>query len=730
MALKERLRARSVFLFFVFFTTSFLLLMWSWVNVATSYGFLHLSINDPITGLVGDVFLKNGALFVGFPSLEYHHIISRGMLKYLFVMFRFPVLFVLGNVALLCFIFFVLLVIAFLRFVRDRCRSFRKLSSKREVVYSLLPLWKFFIFSLLLMSLFPINQFTGWASYLDYIPPPKLNSSIGPMLYDLFGAAFSTGYRTKLAFAWSFSFFEYLLTVSALVSLSLIFFSRFKMPTWVEKLYPRFVKLEEELSKIPKNRRLQLSLAFSLFMSILLYIFFYGSLPNGWNQIANVFQAKIFSAFCLKAPLPKTPELLTTPYLAMNKHWFSSVFPWGYSLFILPFEFINFPYLLNIIVSCLTVIFFFKLLDKLNIGSWALAFLVLSPGFLLMSSQFQSQSLVNLFFVLFLLEYISWKDKKDSDESFTNLVRAALYSGIAFNILPLSSTALFFPFVLVFCYKSIKAKKYKNLAIFFSILLGFLFLYLGISLLQTGKLVVPFFDTFSWHDNKFCYFPRNMGIKGIVHLIRSLNEINFSFFGWPLPVFFFVFISQLGLRRDGEFFYLLLASIVIMLFAHYFLFDPAIGFHPPVIRSASCAIVLLVSVGISNVRPLFFGEADQPMPSSLPFVFCMLLSVGVLFFNLLPKIVENKGEANKVISRLLESSKIKDAIVFVDPYMINYKQAFYLNDPLLENSVLFFRAKTREAEALVLEHFSKRKGYVFTYSDEGFPVFVPYGEEE
>jgi len=444
MNLREYLKKRSLSLYIVFFSTSFLLILLLWLNSITSYGNFHLSIKDSITGILGDVFLKDGALYIGFPTFDFTYVFSKGMVKYIFKAFRIPFMFVVGNFFFLLSVFAVLFFISLVRFISKKGKASLKFTHQN--------LWSSFLLLFFIMSLFPVREFTGWIPYFDYTTPPQPGNSIARFLYEIISFHMGGPTHTKrLLFAYISSFAEYGLEIFVLMSLFLLIYSREKIPKLVEKSYSLFFKIEEKLKK-PRYFFFGI-LSFFFILSLSTVYFVHGGVPGNWNQIALVFQAKIFKSLSFQAPLPAAFELLKVPRLALLNGWFSSGSASGYSFFLLPFEALKIPWLLNVIVGCVTLIFFYRLLSALEFENGvkilSCTLLILSPSFLKMSSQFQNQGLVNLLFILFLIEFLGWKDREENKKYSLRMIKAGFLIGLGLNIRPLSTIALSIPFIFV-----------------------------------------------------------------------------------------------------------------------------------------------------------------------------------------------------------------------------------------------------------------------------------------
>jgi len=727
MNLKDYISKRSFALYIIFFISSFFLFLLYWTNDITSYGNFHLSVNDSLTGIVGDVFMRGGNLFVGFPTLGVSHVFSRGMVKYFFSAFRVPALFVISNFFILLFSFSALLFVSLIRFFRYRYNANKEEKTEetpQKQSYSLSTIisnvWKWFLVTVFALSVFPIDEFTSWIPSFDYIRKTRINNSMGCFVYELISLNLGgETYNRRLLCAWVFSSAEFVLKVLVIASCCLLIYSKARMPNWLKKI-PGSLKLGNNKTSIYIP-----VIVFSFFLlSFSATHFVYGGLPVSWSQLAAVFQARNFASLSFHAPIPPVQKLFSVPYLVFAGGWFNPFFPVGYSLCLAPFAKLGYPWFLNLIVGCVTLYFFFKLLLRLTItrsaAIWGTALLALSPSFLRMSSQFQSQGLLNLCFVIFLGEYLRWRDT--NGRGWIKLVTAALFLGVGVNILPLSALAFTLPFVFAIVFEAVKNRRFLDLLLFLVTIALSLAIFTWLTHKQTGSVVLPLADSFIWLGGKASAISRGMGEKGFINLLRNLNYINTSFLGWPIPAFLLVVLSQFLPSDDVNFFRLLLAGLLTLLAAHAVFFNPRVGYHAQVLNSCASVIVLLVIVGILNLHKILF---PSDVPRSITCAFFLIISITVLCVDFIPKVVGDVGEPNRLLSHMEKESNIKNVVVFINQDMIDYKQAFYMNDPSLNESIIFAKEADTVSMRELMEHFPNRKPYAFSFSDDGDPVFLP-----
>ncbi len=126
----------------------------------------------------------------------------------------------------------------------------------------------------------------------------------------------------------------------------------------------------------------------SFFLAALIAWTIFDAMPHSEDEQANWFQAQVFTAGQVTAPVPVLAEAFPVPFVVeWNGRRFSK-YPPGYSLLLVPSVWLDQPWLVNAVAAALGILATFLLGRELfgaETGLWAAALGVLSPLYLLLS---------------------------------------------------------------------------------------------------------------------------------------------------------------------------------------------------------------------------------------------------------------------------------------------------------------------------------------------------------
>src|SRR4030042_7154679 len=179
-----------------------------------------------------------------------------------------------------------------------------------------------------------------------------------------------------------------------------------------------------------------------LLFCILFSAFVFERVPHVNDEIAYLFQAKLFQSGRLYAPSPCGREFFDFPHVINNGKWYS-VYPPGFPLLLVVGLILRSPWLINPILAALAVLLFFLLGHEIyhrSVGIIAALLAAISPWFLLMSSTIMAHTSSLFFNTLFLLLLFRFFRKPSMGLG----LAAGTSWGMAFLVRPLN--ALFFSF--------------------------------------------------------------------------------------------------------------------------------------------------------------------------------------------------------------------------------------------------------------------------------------------
>ena len=207
--------------------------------------------------------------------------------------------------------------------------------------------------------------------------------------------------------------------------------------------------MKREHAKIPAA--VIICALFVFIFTNLFSLFIFKHIPRVHDEIANVFQAKIFISGRLYVPSPCEKDFFQFTHIINNGKWYSQYTP-GYPFLLFLGLLLGMPWIVNPLLASLAVILFYFLGKELysrRVGLFASLLGAVSVWFLLMSSTMMSHT-GSLFFTTLFLLFLFRSAKKPS---ILNGILAGAGLGMAFLIRPYNAVFISFPFLLFFSMK-------------------------------------------------------------------------------------------------------------------------------------------------------------------------------------------------------------------------------------------------------------------------------------
>jgi len=339
-------------------------------------------------------------------------------------------------------------------------------------------------------------------------------------------------------------------------------------------------------------------------------LFIFNHVPHINDEIAYLFQAKIFNTKHLFVSSPCAKEFFNFTHVINNGKWYSQ-YPPGHPLLLLLGLWLGVPWIINPIFASLSIILFYLLGEEIytqQIGVLAAFFGMLSIWFLVISSTMMSHTTCMFFISLFLLFFF----RSLKNPSAVNGLITGLSLGMAFLIRPYSALWISLPFLIIILIKSAKnlRKSIKSLLVLGGVLVLFILIILiynkqtnGHPLLMGYTVCHGESDGIGFAKTGYTQTPHTPYL-GLVNTWKYLKELNKYLFGWPLssffafiPLFFFGYLNKKFRRKD-----LVLASgFFSLLFGHFFYWGTYILIGPRMIFESLPILLLLSARGLNKI---------------------------------------------------------------------------------------------------------------------------------
>ncbi|MDH7512696.1 MAG: glycosyltransferase family 39 protein [Clostridiales bacterium] len=279
-----------------------------------------------------------------------------------------------------------------------------------------------------------------------------------------------------------------------------------------------------------------------LFCSLFSY-FIFDHIPHINDEIAYLFQAKIFKSGRLYAPSPPCREFFDFPHIINNGRWYS-MYPPGFPFLLMLGLIFGIPWMVNPLLAGLSILIFYYLGKEIydqRIGFIASLLGAASTWFLLMSSTMMSHTsslFFNALFLLFLFRSLK-------NPTLLNGMLAGGFLGVALLIRPYNAVLLSLPFLIVFAFRFLKSfrRRRKNALGFISTLFLFVLCLLIYNLMTNSNLFQVGYVVCYGRDvlpglgraavSEFSLTP----LRAAQNILIYVKNINTDLFGWPFSSF-------------------------------------------------------------------------------------------------------------------------------------------------------------------------------------------------
>lgn len=447
----------------------------------------------------------------------------------------------------------------------------------------------------------------------------------------------------------------------------------------------------------------------------------FGHSPHINDEIANVFQARIFAAGRLTVPSPCAREFFDFTHVINNGRWYSH-YPPGHPALLLAGVLLGAPWIINPLLAALSILVFFYLGEEIynrRIGILTALLGAASIWFLVMSSSLMSHTSCLLFMAVFLL--FTFRSYRQPTVFNGALAGAAL--GMALLIRPHPAIFFSLPFLLILGLRFLMSPgtRWKNLLSMAGLGLCFLTLFMAYNAATNGHPLRMGYEVshgpghgIGFGKSGYMDVPHSPQ-KGSQQLGMYLAEMNKRMFGWPLSSFLGLIPLILGFRwqREPSRRDLLLFSGFLSLFVSlFFYWGTFVLIGARMVFEALPVFFLLTAHGIHQAYEWLAEKSRPPGPTRARLILSLVLIGFVLFafFWRLPRWItppitewysdgfpSNFERVNPEIHRTLKAVLPAGSLVvmkFLYHPLEYFPQGwwgsgFQHNDPRLENPLIY-----------------------------------------
>lgn len=438
-------------------------------------------------------------------------------------------------------------------------------------------------------------------------------------------------------------------------------------------------------------------------------VWVFHGIPHIYDEIAQLFQAKVFAWGFLTAPAPPEPQFFERMYIPIESGRWYSIYPPGYSLILALGVVAGETSWVNPLISAVIVPLFFFAASRVSsfyIARLGSLFLALSPFVLLMGGGYMNHPACLAILLLFLAGYevsFSCPEKRRRGSA---AFGAGLCAGMAFLIRPLTALA----FLGAAALAGIILKRYRRQGfwkLYFVLVLGALpaigfFLYFNQH--TTGSPLVTgyehYFDANPMGFGAKPWGPHPLGpqiprgeyhtpLRAVANTICNLNALNLYLFGWPVPSLLFAFLLFCPGFKRTRMDWFCLAVIGSVCGVYFFYFFQDVCFGPRFLYETIPFWILLSARGVEELSHRC--EATSPLTINQRrgliyplIVFYFAAAMGTAWMELLAEYGDSYwGTREELADVLREGVRERDAVILVEDSN-DHLAVFSFLDPRLD----------------------------------------------
>ncbi|MDY7041008.1 MAG: glycosyltransferase family 39 protein [Chloroflexota bacterium] len=414
-------------------------------------------------------------------------------------------------------------------------------------------------------------------------------------------------------------------------------------------------------------------------------------LPHLEDEVAYLFQAKVFALGKIYTPSPQYPHSFFSPFILDHEGQRFGKYPPGHPLLLALGVLAGHPWLVNALSSALTLIIVYHIGCELydpSVGLMAAALGLSSPFLLLLSGTLMSHPTSLLFLSLFT--WLLLRTTHSAARRYPLLAGVAL--GIAFLIRPLTAASVAFPLILYAVRRVVRGRegdlsRYSWLVIGFlplaALLPAYFWALTGDPFLTPYELWWPF-DRWGFgpgHGKRGFHTPG----EGLQNAMINLSALSTHLFGWPAVSLAFVallFLLGSADRRDA----LLLSTFGSLVLVHIPYWTSGCIYGPRYYFEALPALLLLTARGLQTVARRLRLWSRLP---HLTLIVLVLLNVAIY----LPgqwRMYQGWYGITTASLEAMRRADLHNALVFVHTESwTDYAPLFCANSPLLDSDVVY-----------------------------------------
>ena len=441
--------------------------------------------------------------------------------------------------------------------------------------------------------------------------------------------------------------------------------------------------------------------------------FLFHLIPHGIDEIAYLFQAKVFARGRLWAPPPPAAEFFHLINLISDRGRWLSQYPPGWPALLTAGVWLGAPWLVNPLLGGLMLGLIYLWARELfgeTVARTAGLLALASPYLIMMNSSLMSHTSCAVALLLFLLGFEQGLTRRNP----ARMLLGTLALGVAVSIRPYTALLVCLPNAIRLALELVRFPR-AAIRLALAALIGPvapLALLFSYNHFTTGDALVFGYEYLYGKTIALGFGPRQFPyphtlLEGLRIAHARLLMLSENLFQSAVPALFLAGLAPALRQGDRKVLWLGLIFLTLPM-GYVFYFFQDYYYEPRFIFESAGALIILCAAGLE--------AALQKWKDSRGLRHYLLVTIGLALFIFLPAHLlhfRRAGDLGPELKEMVQEQKITHSLIFIEP--LYYPMGMMLQSPFLDGDNIYVRQlKGREQEIFSL--FPQRPGYQFSYN--------------
>ena len=436
------------------------------------------------------------------------------------------------------------------------------------------------------------------------------------------------------------------------------------LSSWLENIKP------PALPSLKKANPVRLPVAAGIYFLAVYYLSMkvLGGIPHVGDGVIQLLGAKMLAGGSFTVPVPPNIEFFSDPFLAAKGGAWFTQYPVGFQMMLVPFVLLGNPALLNPLLTTLSLMFFVKICEELNLSGWWGLLFALSPFVIFMSGAFMSHPSAMFWGAVSLFAFIKSARVKSGW-----LLLWGLSAGLMFSVRPFTAVCFTLPLFIIIVRRKI------GLGILLAVIGGMLgaLPYFINNFYTTGSFFTAGYQA-AWDGAAGLFFkdsqwgPQHTPQLGFLHLQTLLQGLNTRLFELPFPalagIVFWILLRREKSWKEWGLFWAGFGSFA----GYYFYFYVDSVYGPRFAYSAAFPWLILTALGLKSLYRYLRDNGWSSSRVKWSFFSTFLLSLILWASVSLPARIggyaDRYCDVDQDFIAVVDQMNVHNTVIFLDDY--------------------------------------------------------------